>query len=338
MQLDQYRKLAILKAVLELAAFSIAVLSMVVRPSSCLALSRACASNYGPIVGLGSGGWRRVLREGRGASLREFHALGVAPHLVRRRGGCIGCLRTLSSFKGGYGGGFSGLNGAGADDDGGGGNHRQGDASVFCKDKFVSYAGLPARNDMTLPDDLAALDPAIHRLKTLSPSAILEYKACKMMFYFKYLLKVRDKVGKPALVKGTLVHKALEEMYKLNARDRMLPVVHDILRREWSNMKSDNSSVAKEMFEGDLQGEIKWGREALALIDNYYALEDPSLESPCWLERWVSGPVNNVTVRGIVDRMDLCRGDGDGAFRIVDYKTGKAPDPRYTDVTDGEGE
>lgn len=129
----------------------------------------------------------------------------------------------------------------------------------------------------------------------------------------------------------------------------------------------DDEDREREPPERNVEGERKWGGEGLRLLENYYDLEDPRLvtrPNPIEREVWVNAkltvdPSLGVTgyvgesdadsagygdtflVRGIVDRLDYvavppsprCRGgnpDGSGVLRIIDYKTGKAPNFKYS--------
>ena len=62
--------------------------------------------------------------------------------------------------------------------------------------------------------------------------------------------------------------------------------------------------------------------EAADLVRNYFLLEDPTAVTPIGLELLMSAQVGSVTVRGIIDRLEL---DENGDLVVTDYKTGKAP-------------
>lgn len=115
----------------------------------------------------------------------------------------------------------------------------------------------------------------------------------------------------------------------------------------------------------DLEAEGVWGRQGLQLLENYCRVEDPrkvTRPNPMQREIWVKAQlaVDSTTgatgytnanavvananagvtkdsaspsflVRGIVDRLDLVQAfDKSVALRVVDYKTGKAPNLKYS--------
>ena len=62
------------------------------------------------------------------------------------------------------------------------------------------------------------------------------------------------------------------------------------------------------------------------LIDKYFAMEDPTAVREIGLELWMEAPVGHLTLRGIIDRLEL---DDDGELVVTDYKTGRAPTGNY---------
>ncbi len=72
--------------------------------------------------------------------------------------------------------------------------------------------------------------------------------------------------------------------------------------------------------------ERAWGLDAYKLLTNYLQLENPKEIEPLERERWVRGTIQDLNLRGILDRMDS---DKDGNLIILDYKSGKAPSAKY---------
>jgi len=194
------------------------------------------------------------------------------------------------------------------------------------------------------PSQFYTEDGQIPMPKALSPSAILEFQKCPQSYLFQYLLGLRQGTNE-ALARGTFCHAALENLFDLIPEERTLENLHNLFRKAWSEERLSDGYRA--LFEDDkgeavvtrnLDAEITWGKSALALLDNYYLLEDPRsvpVPNPLAREIWVSSKLLSdrgaaFLVRGIVDRVDLI----DGPFlRIVDYKTGKCPDFKYSPAT-----
>ena len=193
-------------------------------------------------------------------------------------------------------------------------------------------------------------------LNALSPSSILEFKNCPQSFFFQYILKMKQPAN-TALAKGSMVHGALEKVFDLEEQDRSLENLQNLLRVEWSGHRTQDNYkhlFLDEQGEYNQSAEIQWGQEALALLENYYAKEDPKAVNPRKRETWVREhlstnpwvartapptvdgspmPTEDDTaqrflVRGIIDRIDYL--PDEQVLRLCDYKTGKAPHFKYS--------
>jgi RecB family exonuclease len=199
----------------------------------------------------------------------------------------------------------------------------------------------------------------IPHLKSLSPSSILEFKKCPQSFMFQYLYKIKQPTS-TALAKGSMCHDALEKLFDLESEDRTLENLHNLLRASWSQHRlGDQYGFLFDDDNGqrDIAAERAWGQSALALLDNYYMAEDPrtiTRPNPMKREFWLhsnltvdpslgvtagrskkgqraSGKPETMYIRGIVDRLDMVKtASKEVALKIVDYKTGKAPDLKYS--------
>ena len=115
--------------------------------------------------------------------------------------------------------------------------------------------------------------------KALSPSAINEFLNCPQSFLFQYIYGIKQPTT-TALAKGTMCHAALEQVFELDAADRTLEHLQNLMRKEWSqNRKSDQYGQLFVEDDGNwnLEAEADWGREALQLLENYVNYEDPRL-------------------------------------------------------------
>ncbi len=194
----------------------------------------------------------------------------------------------------------------------------------------------------------------------LSPSRASDFKNCPQLYKFR----VVDRLPEPpseAQLRGTIVHKALELLFGLEPESRTRQAAADCLREALEIHRRDAEALRTESTravpsqEGassarppdagtesleDLLERLE--AQAAALIDNYFALEDPTRVSIVGTERWVRAPLqldyrdtvrgapidHRVTVElvGVIDRLEHL---GGGGLVMTDYKTGTAPRPGY---------
>jgi putative RecB family exonuclease len=157
-------------------------------------------------------------------------------------------------------------------------------------------------------------------LATLSPSRAGDFKQCPQLFKFKAI----DKIETPPTVyqaRGTTAHLALQRLFDEPADDRTPQRLYDLFREAWLEVRDDEFA---DLFDS-VDDERTWGMESLAILANYFGVEDPTTFDPLDRELDMTQPVGSITIRGILDRMEE-RPEG---LVITDYKTGKAPPEQY---------
>lgn len=159
-------------------------------------------------------------------------------------------------------------------------------------------------------------------LQTLSPSRAGDFKTCPQLFKFRAI----DKIPEPPSIyqaRGTTAHIALQRLFDEVTADRTPERLYDLFREAWTEIRGDDE------FDGlftDLDEEREWGVESLALLANYFSIEDPTTFDPEDRELDMLEDLDGMMIRGILDRIDR---DDEGHLVITDYKTGKAPPERY---------
>ena len=185
--------------------------------------------------------------------------------------------------------------------------------------------------------------PRITMPAALSPSSIQTFRDCPQSFLFQYIYKIKQPTN-TALATGTFCHAALEQVFALAPADRTLPNLQNLFRKSWAQKRLEDNY--RHLFETnpdqrDVKAEIAWGQYSLSLLEQYWQYEDASqVERPNPVQRevWVRSQIPNGTtssflVRGIVDRFDMVRDENDTkhvVLRLLDYKTGKAPQLKYS--------
>jgi putative RecB family exonuclease len=156
----------------------------------------------------------------------------------------------------------------------------------------------------------------------LSPSSVSAFKDCPQAFRFSYIDRLPEPPSAPAS-KGTLVHRALELLMLRDPADRTV-----------DSALADLETARRELadhpeFAGLDLSEAEWSAfhaDAELLVRRYFELEDPTTVKPIGLELRLAAPVGRITLRGIIDRLEL---DADGELVITDYKTGSVPSEMY---------
>jgi putative RecB family exonuclease len=178
---------------------------------------------------------------------------------------------------------------------------------------------------------LAALATRIAagRRPALSPSRAADFKQCPLLYRFRAVDRLPETPSR-AQVRGTVVHAALERLFALPAERRVSEVARELVDPAWRDVLAGSPELA-ELFDGGTDPELAgWLDSARALVDAYFALEDPRRVQPEACELLVEvelpaagpGAAEPLLLRGYIDRLDVAP---TGEIRVVDYKSGAAP-------------
>ncbi|MCV7011060.1 RecB family exonuclease [Mycolicibacterium madagascariense] len=158
------------------------------------------------------------------------------------------------------------------------------------------------------------------RRPALSPSRASDFKQCPLLYRLRAIDRLPEP-SSPAQVRGSVVHGALERLYALPAVDRDPGTAMRLVEPAWAEVAASRPDVASEL---DPEVQARLLDEARSLLSGYYRLEDPTRFDPESCEQRVEVELSDGTLlRGFVDRIDVA---ATGELRVVDYKTGRAPD------------
>lgn len=152
---------------------------------------------------------------------------------------------------------------------------------------------------------------------------------CPLLYRFRVIDKLPEKPSEAA-TRGTLVHAVLERLFDAPAADRTAPRARALIPGQWDRLLESKPELT-ELFAGDAGGErlTRWLGEAERLVERWFSLEDPTRLEPAERELFVETELESgLRLRGVIDRVDVAPS---GEVRIVDYKTGKAPRPEYSE-------
>jgi putative RecB family exonuclease len=156
-------------------------------------------------------------------------------------------------------------------------------------------------------------------LGALSPSRAAEFLSCPLRFRFRTVDRLPEPLSADA-VRGTVVHKVLEELFDLPAGDRTPERAAALVQPVWEQLVQAEPQAPEAVRSWGEEGWLASCRESVAC---YFTLEDPARLEPAEREAYVETLLaSRLLLRGYVDRLDISPA---GDIRVVDYKTGKAP-------------
>jgi putative RecB family exonuclease len=177
-------------------------------------------------------------------------------------------------------------------------------------------------------DRVSTAVDGVEVLGALSPSRAGDFMSCPLLYRFRTIDRLPEP-SSPDAVRGSLIHKVLEDLYDQPAASRTPEQARAMLVPTWEALLAVEPEIA-EMFapaaeEGtDVDSWLVTCREVL---DRYFTLEDPRHLEPAERELYVETLLDSrLLLRGFVDRLDIAP---NGDIRVVDYKTGRAPGERY---------
>jgi putative RecB family exonuclease len=170
----------------------------------------------------------------------------------------------------------------------------------------------------------------VNVLGAISPSRASDFLTCPLMFRFRTVDRLPETSSVDA-VRGTLVHKVLEDLFSLPAAERTPERAQAMLEPTWESFVAEDPLLA-DMFAAAEAGSSdagfqEWLRSAGEVLARYFDLEDPRRLEPAERELYVETLTDSkLLLRGFIDRLDVAP---DGAIRVVDYKSGSSPHPDY---------
>jgi putative RecB family exonuclease len=161
---------------------------------------------------------------------------------------------------------------------------------------------------------------------SLSPSRASDFMACPLLYRFRTLDKLPEPFS-PLAVRGTVVHKVLEDLFDLPAAERTPSRAADLLLPSWESMLEVEPGLAELFAADEGQQMTEWLASCRESLESYFELEDPTRLEPAERELYVETLLDSkLLLRGYVDRLDVAPS---GEIRVVDYKTSRAPHEVY---------
>jgi len=184
----------------------------------------------------------------------------------------------------------------------------------------------------TVPSGVAPTDPAervgtvvdgVEVLGALSPSRAGDFMSCPLLFRFRTIDRLPEPPSVDA-VRGTVVHKVLEDLFDLPAPDRTPDRAAAMVVPAWEAVLAAEPALATLFPDQGAGAAIgAWLTSCRSVLARYFSLEDPRRLEPAERELYVETLTDTrLLLRGVIDRVDIAP---DGAIRVVDYKSGASP-------------
>ena len=170
-------------------------------------------------------------------------------------------------------------------------------------------------------DANASAEPAAPR--HLSPSSASTFRQCPRRWKHRYLDKLPDPKGVPALI-GTFVHRVLEELMLAEPGDRNVEHARSLARSLWTEVADDPDFQALLLDDAAQRG-VRW--QAWRLVERFFSMEDPTAVDVAEREQRLEVDLEGVPFVGVVDLTERVA----AGLRVTDYKTGRVPSARYLD-------
>jgi putative RecB family exonuclease len=157
---------------------------------------------------------------------------------------------------------------------------------------------------------------------SLSPSRVEAFTSCPMAFRFASIERIPEPPSIHAS-KGSFVHRVLEVLFTRPAAGRTPEAAReafDVARAEYE-VHPDVTLLGLDEAANEAFFTDGW-----SLVEGYLRMEDPTTVRDIGLELRLEAPVGDLSVRGIIDRLEI---DADDRLVITDYKTGRPPGPQY---------
>ncbi len=166
-------------------------------------------------------------------------------------------------------------------------------------------------------------------LGALSPSRAGDFLTCPLLYRYRTIDRLPEP-SSPDAVRGTVVHKVLEDLFDLPAARRTPAEAGDLLVPAWERLLAAEPEIGAMFGDGSADAGpdvTAWLASCRTVLDRYFTLEDPRRLEPAERELYVETLLDSrLLLRGFVDRIDVAP---DGAIRVVDYKTGRSPGAQF---------
>ncbi|RJQ33640.1 ATP-dependent helicase [Candidatus Parcubacteria bacterium] len=163
--------------------------------------------------------------------------------------------------------------------------------------------------------------------KTFSFSQLKAFESCPWQYFYQFIAKVPTR-GNAYFSFGKTMHSTLQKFYQ-TVIDRDGGAQRDLFSQgkivkypsEKELLDFYEESWIDDWYESDAQKK-KYYQEGIKNLKDFYKSNKDKWTVPLFLEKGFTIKIGEYSVRGVFDRVDVV----DGAWQIIDYKTGRPKD------------
>src|SRR3954451_24837738 len=112
----------------------------------------------------------------------------------------------------------------------------------------------------------------VEGLRALSPSRASDFMTCPLLYRYRTIDRLPEEPSVDAL-RGTLVHKVLEDLFDLPSTTRTPEQAPDLLVPPWEALLEEEPELA-ELFAEEGPDVAEWLTSCRSVLDRYFTLED----------------------------------------------------------------
>lgn len=157
--------------------------------------------------------------------------------------------------------------------------------------------------------------PSRRQQSEISHYEILTYKLCPQRYKYFYIDRMSEKIYKPYLIVGTIIHNVLSDYLAPGQEDKSLDRLLSLLFNKWGSVVLENA-----------EEENIWFSKAVDILDSFYKKHEQNVQTICveqgFKEKVTTKTGKTLVLKGRFDRLDRV---GPNEYAVIDYKTFEKP-------------
>ena len=136
-------------------------------------------------------------------------------------------------------------------------------------------------------------------LGALSPSRAGDFMSCPLLYRFRTIDQLPEPPS-PDAVRGTVIHKVLEDLFDLPASERTPERASEMIAPAWAALVEHDPQLREMLGDSDGPEIAAWLANCRDVLGRYFTLEDPRRLEPAERELYVEALLDSgLLLRGV---------------------------------------